>query len=304
MRLIFLACLFCTLCTSGLSAQRPPADYRRDLDFFRQKQKEYNQWLRKNKLDGVLRADSVSATAKKVTLYLRPTYKGAKVCDSIQCAWNALEKANQAVNGQTFHQRLLHKWAFMSEVHEAQTEVVVRCHEPAHFLAKINCRQGEFSVDGRNIRAASVTQVGIPASLEGINAGANSAVLRNKNVSAVCADARKYLVGYYKPKGTPILWKAKVDTSYVTYDEFVLEVTHLSNEICPDGYFEYHRIYIKGVQKETDVELSWEFQGKYGSGILFPPRKNDYKDTELRYKSQLEDFQKKLFKKLFDYLRR
>ena len=94
-----------------------------------------------------------------------------------------------------------------------------------------------------------------------------------------------------------------MDSSYTTFDEFVLEITHLNNEICPDGYFEYHRLYVKGLQKGDDVELSWEFQGKYGSGIVFPPRKNDYKDMEIRYKTNLEEYQKYLFKKLLDYLR-
>jgi len=113
-----------------------------------------------------------------------------------------------------------------------------------------------------------------------------------------------YLTQYYKGKGTPILWRAKIDTSFALYDEFVMEVTHLSEEVCPDGYFEYHRIYVKGLQKGDDVELSWEFQAKYGSGIAFPPRKNDYKDMEPKYKEELEEYQNRLFKKLLEYLRR
>ncbi len=144
----------------------------------------------------------------------------------------------------------------------------------------------------------------LPGVLDGVNTGDNTALLPGKQLEAVTTNARRYLINYYKPKGTPILWKARVDSSFSTFEEFVLEVTHLSNEICPDNYFEYHRIYIKGVQKGADVELSWEFQGKYGSGIIFPPRKNDYKDMDLRYKNNLEDYQSRLFKKLLDYLRR
>jgi hypothetical protein len=83
-----------------------------------------------------------------------------------------------------------------------------------------------------------------------------------------------------------------------------MEVSHLSDEICPDGFFEYHRLYLKGVQKGDDVELSWEFQGKYGSGIVFPPRKNDYKDMDPKYKDNLEEYQSHLYKKLLEYLRR
>ncbi|MCK6690996.1 MAG: hypothetical protein L6Q97_02715 [Thermoanaerobaculia bacterium] len=289
---------------SPLSMNAQSVDLRQDKAFFQKKRTEYQQWLRVNQLGGILYADSVAVTSKKVTLFLRAAYKGARVCDSLQCAWDRLEKNNRRYNGQFFHERLLHKWAFLSEVHVEQAEVVVRCHEPAHFLAKITSKNGRIPVEGRNIRSAAVVNVSLPGSLDGVNVGDNTAILPGKNVRTICTNARRYLTNYYKPKGTPILWKARIDTTYALIDEFVLEVTHLNYEICPDGYFEYHRIYVKGAQKGEDVELSWEFQGKYGSGIIFPPRKNDYKDMDLRYKTNLENYQRQLFKKLLDYLRR
>ena len=296
-----MTCLLAFFGHPALRAQ--PVDLRQDKAFFEAKRPEFQTWLRQNHLDGIFYADSVAVTPKKVTLFLRAAYKGARVCDSLQCAWDRLEKNNRQVNGQYFHERLLHKWAFLAEVHEEQAEVVIRCHEPAHFLARVNSRNGRMPVDGRNIRSAAVLDVRLPASMDGVNTGDNTAVIRGKSLDVVCAQARRYLIAFYRPKGTPVLWKARVDSSYSTIDEFVLEVTHLSYEICPDGYFEYHRIYVKGAQKGEDVELSWEFQGKYGSGIIFPPRKNDYKDMDLRYKSNLEEYQKRLFKKLTDYLR-
>lgn len=301
-RAICLTCFLYCLAAPGVRAQKS-SDLRQDKTFFQKKQKEFGHWLRQNQLDNIFRADSMAVTAKKVTLFLRPAYDSKKACDSIQCAWTKLEQENRKVNGQFFHERLLHKWAFLTEVHPDQAEVVVRCHDPAHFLAKVYSRDGKVPVEQRSIRSGAVVDVKIPSSLQGVNTGDGKITVPGKKVSAVCGSARRYLTNYYKPKGTPILWKAKVDTSYTTYDEFVLEVTHLNYEICPDGYFEYHRIYVKGLQKGEDVEISWEFQGKYGSGIIFPPRKNDYKDMDLRYKSNLEEYQKRLFKKLTDYLR-
>lgn len=294
------AALFCP--SVGLFAQN--TDLRKDRPFIQKKLPEFRQWLRQNRVDGIFIADSVAVSANRATLFLRAAYHGRNVCDSMQCAWDKLEAANRRFNGQYFHERLLQKWAFLAEVHPDQAEVVVRCHEPAHFLAKISSRNGRVPVEGRNIRSAAVVDVSLQgASLGGINTGDNSAVLRNRQVRQVTGQARRWLTNYYKPKGTPVLWRARIDTSYAAYDEFILEVTHLSDEICPDGYFEYHRIFMKGAQNGADVVLSWEFQGKYGSGIVFPPRKNDYKDLDLRYKSNLEDYQKKLFKQLLDYLR-
>lgn len=304
---LFTGCLITLLMAvspqiSTVSAQG--LDLRKDAPFFRAKVPEFQAWLRQNQLDGVLVADSVAVSPKKVTLFLRSAFKGARVCDSLQCAWDRLEKTNFRVHGQFFRERLLHKWAFLAEVHEDNAEVIVRCHEPAHFMARINSNKGRIPLDGRSVRSGAVVNVQLPQSLQGINVGENTVLLPGRKVEAVCTNARRYLISYYKPKGTPILWKAKVDSSYSAVDEFVLEVSHLSYEICPDGYFEYHRIYVKGVQKGEDVELSWEFQGKYGSGILFPPRKNNYKDLSLRYKDNLTEYQRRLFKKLLEYLRR
>lgn len=295
-RVIFFVSLFPVF---AVQAQ----DLRLDKVFFQKKKTEFNFWLRQNGLGQILRADSVSVSAQKVTLFLRPTYAGQHTCDSLQCAWQGLERANRLVNGQLFHERLLHKWAFLAEIQESQAEVIVRCHDPAHFQARMFSRNGRIPVEERNVRSGAVLQVSLPNSLQGINSGDNLTLLHDKNLGQVCTKARRWLVNSYKDKGTPVLWRAKIDSSYTAYDEFVLEVTHLNYEICPDGFFEYHRIYVKGVQKGNDVELSWEFQGKYGSGIIFPPRKNDYKDMELHYKSNLDEYQKRLFKKMLDYLR-
>lgn len=299
LRLIWVIFLGLLLSSPAVNAQ----DLRVDKAFFQKKKSEFNVWLRQNRLGHILRADSVSVSAQKVTLFLRPTFQGKRTCDSLQCAWQGLERANRLVNGQHFHERLLHKWAFLAEIHEDQAVVVVRCHDPAHFQAKMYSKNGRIPVEERNIRSGAVLEVSLPSSMQGINSGDNITLLRDKNLGQVCTKARRWLVSHYKDKGTPVLWRAKLDTSYTAYDEFVLEVSHLNYEICPDGFFEYHRVYVKGLQKGNDVELSWEFQGKYGSGIIFPPRKNDYKDMELHYKSSLDEYQKRLFKKMLDYLR-
>ena len=299
LRLNWVIFFLCLLPAFAVQAQ----DLRADKAFFQKKKTEYNLWLRQNQLGHLLKADSVSVSAQKVTLFLRPTYSGKHTCDSLQCVWQKLERANRLVNGQNFRDRLLHKWAFLAEIHEDQAVVVIRCHDPAHFQARIYSKSGRIPVEERNVRSGTLIEVRMPNSLQGINSGDNITLLHDKNLGQVCTKARRWLVSSYKDKGTPVLWRAKVDSSYTAYDEFVLEVSHLNYEICPDGFFEYHRIYVKGVQKGADVELSWEFQGKYGSGIVFPPRKNDYKDMELHYKSSLDEYQKRLFKRMLDYLR-
>jgi hypothetical protein len=300
-RVLFWTYLFFLSCSSGLHAQRP--DLRQDKQFFKQKKNELNLWLCQNQLSNVLFADSVDVSPQKVTLFLRPAFKGNHLCDSIQCAWEKIEQKSRKLTGLAFHEQLLHKWAFLAEIGEDQAEIIVRCHQPAHFQAKIYSSAGKIPVEERTMRSGAVMDVVLTANLQDISSGDSKTTISGKKVNAVCTKARLYLTNFYKTKGTPILWHAQIDTSYTAHDEFVVDVTHLSYEICPDGYFEYHHIFIKGIQRGDDVELSWVFQGKYGSGILFPPRKNDYKDMETRYKNNLDEYQRRLFKKLLDYLR-
>lgn len=310
-------------------------DLRRDAPFFRKKLPEFRRWLVENELHKIFRADTIAVDNQKVTLFLRPAFEGRRVCDSMQCAWNQLEMGNRDLNGEFFHDRLLKKWAFLAEIREEQAEVVVRCHEPAHFLVKISGRTEDVEqktldaghwkletskaqspmsnvyrptstlIEGRSLRSAAGMQISLPGgSLGGANVGENSAIVSGKKVGKVCAEAKTFFLDFYKNKGTPVLWKARIDTSFSFEDEFVLEVTHLSNQICPDGYFEYHRIHVQGKQRGEEVELRWDFQGKYGSGILFPPRRNNYKDLELKYKNELANYQNTLFRRMINYLSR
>lgn len=294
---------FC-LCLSQALAQGPP-DLRADASFFRAKIGEMNAWFEKNQLADLFRADSVYVERNRVTLYVRPAKQDGQSCIHMQNAWNEVQKANRKASGEDFHNRLLHKWAFLAEVHEDQAEVVVRCHDPAHFRARIYNDKGRIPVELRTVRSGAIAQVALPQTFQDINNSSNKAIIAHKNVGEVCTKARIWLVNYYKPKGTPILWRARIDDSYALYDEFVIEVTHISNEICPDGYFEYHRINVTGVQKGPDVELTWDFQGKYGSGIIFAPRKNDYKDlNNAKYGAFHAEYQRRLFNRMVYHLRR
>ncbi len=279
-------------------AQSPfEEDLRGYEDFFRAKAVEYQKWIEGIGLRHIFRVDSITVAPQKVTLFLSGAFQGARVCDSLQCAWERLEQENFQNYGQYFRERLLKRWAFLAEIHESQAEVIIQCHQPAHFWVRLSSAQGRTLKEGRSVRSG-VLQVSLPTSLREANLGEGRAIIPNQPAAIVCAKARQFLINYYKPKGTPILWRARIDTSFVTFDEFILEITHLSHEICPDGYYEYHRISVICVQRGSDTELSWEFQGKYGSGILFPPRKNDYKDLSERYKENLEDYQRRLFRML------
>jgi hypothetical protein len=143
-------------------------------------------------------------------------------------------------------------------------------------------------------------------SLANMNTGGVLVNLERRQISEVSQKIKKFFEKYYKKKG---FWlrDAKIRQLTSFYNEISFEVTDLKNEAIRDGYFEYHYVRVKIFQEGGDVHVIWTFQGKYGSGIFFPPRKpKDYKDMELKpeYKEDLERYEENLFRLLEEQLRK
>lgn len=92
-----MTCLPALIGPFQLCAQ--PVDLRQDEAFFQKKRPEFQSWLRQNQVGDVFYADSVAVSAKKVTLFLRAAYQGARVCDSLQCAWDPWKKTTKNSTG-------------------------------------------------------------------------------------------------------------------------------------------------------------------------------------------------------------
>ncbi len=119
---------------------------------------------------------------------------------------------------------------------------------------------------------------------------------------------RTYLYNYYKDKGTPLLYNAQIDTSNIFQNECIIEITHLSNEILDKGYFEYIKFGVEiekekeRLDKEDILIIHFDIQGKFGSGVFFAPRKNDYKNIEIHYPLELIEYEQLMRKKIKDYI--
>jgi len=280
-----------------------------DAAFFEAQAQEFQRWLEANQMHLAFRTDGLDVKPGKVTLYLTSAGEDSR-CEFLQGAWQSWEKQFNKEHRfrQLFHEKLLETWSVLAELPADSTEVFIRCPEQGLFTIRIFSEtDGRILAEENNLKAMGGGVVPIPFEelKEVYTGGRLDSLSRKLSVRKVRLAVGDYLLNHwYKGKGTPILYNVRIDTSYSHYNEFTWEFSHLSSEVLDEGYYEYHRIKIEVQERNNRLEFSWQFTGKFGSGILFPPRRNDYKLMETYYKSDVEEYERELFKKIEEYLKR
>ena len=284
-------------------------DLRVDSAFFAVQEQEFQHWLEANEMDQTFRTDGIEVETGHVLLFL--TFAGdAARCDSLQAAWDSWERQFNRTHRsrQLFHQKLLETWSVLAELSVDSTEIIIRCDGQGLFNIRIfGQADGRILAQGNELKAMGGGVIPIPfENLKEVYTGNRiDSINRKLSVRKVRVAVGDYLLNeWYKGKGTPILYNVRIDTSASYYNEFTWEFTHLSHEVLEEGYYEYHRIKIEVQERNDQLEMTWEFTGKFGSGILFPPRRNDYKLMETYYKDDMEAYEEKLFRKITEYLQK
>lgn len=112
-----------------------------------------------------------------------------------------------------------------------------------------------------------------------------------------------YLKNYYESK--KVWGKSSRFVIIDTEDELSIEVSNLSKEVLDDfliGYYEFIMIDMVLEQKGEYVEITYDLQMKYGSGIFVAPRRSGYKDMEAKYSEYVERYRKKFRAMMQDVL--
>jgi hypothetical protein len=292
---------FLWLSTCGMSYAQKPSEYLITYDsFFQSQSVEMNKWLKEYFPKGQLRAKAIVTDSSTVTLQLMPADTLHSSCATTQFAWETAEKNHTTTD---FNQRVLLRWAFLAEINPDQAKVEVKCHEPAHFYRHISMPKGStIHTDGRSVRAIApvVLPFGPKDETTKSSDGSELAVtLKGHNAVQVSQKLRQFCQSKYVslPKARYI-WDAVLQFTDISETEFQLEVTYITNVVTSDRYYEYHKIYIVTQQSGENTLINVRLQGKYGSGIIFAPRRNDYKDMETAYKSELAEYRNIFFKQL------
>lgn len=284
-------------------------DLRKDRVFFDKQVGEYQAWLNSSGLGNFFKTENITVTPDKVTLYLASAKKSYS-CDSLQSAWEEIRKAFNKTHQykQLFHEKLLETWSILTELPTDSMEIVLHCQDPSRFSVRIyGDIDGRILAEEQNVETLGSVIVKIPYNqLKSIHTGGRFDSLgKFETVGKVRKAVGDFLLkSWYKGKGTPILYNVRIDTSRTYFHEFTWEFSHLSYEVLEEGFYEYHRIKVEIQDRNNNIEISWQFTGKYGAGVLFPPRKNDYKLMEIKYKEQEMDYETKMFKKALEYLKK
>ena len=292
---------------NGLFAQH---DLRQDEAFFASQMQEYQTWLDSTGLDNFFKTERISVTPERLTLHLGSAAVPPS-CDSLEAVWeqigSAFDKEHQ--HKQLFHEKLLETWSVMTELPTDSMEIQLDCGDPAKFNVRIHGEaDGRILFDEQNQQSLGSGTITIPFNqLRDIHTGGRLDSLGKKRT---VRQVRIFIADYlrkvhYNGKGTPVLYNVRIDTSMSYYNEFTWEFTHLSHEVLEDeGFYEYHRIKIEVQDRNNQLEIGWQFTGKFGSGILFPPRRNDYKLMATYYPDKEKEYEDDLFKKIIEHLKK
>ena len=281
-----------------------------DSVFINARIQDYQDWLDTFGLSEVLVIRNHSIHPEKLLLTLASAHNKYN-CREVQETWKSWYSSfNQSHKGnKLLHEKLIEVLSVLTEISTDSLEIEVKCEEGDGFLIKIfSDQQKRIRLKDHFIETQGEGIFAIPMlDVFKINAGVRlDSLSRDLTLRRVRLAIGDYLLNkWYKGKGTPVLYNVRIDTSSSFAHEFSWEFTHLSHEVLKDeGYYEYHRVGVKIQDLNGFIQVNWSFTGKYGSGILFPPRKNDYKLMEIEHSEEVHEYEEKLFKSVNEYLKR
>lgn len=288
-----------------LTAQSDLRNYR---NFFTRQLTEYSEWLTSKNIDQLLRVDSIEVTKNNLILFLGSPYNDTYTSrgpDSLAVIWNNLKNDFYRKTGNKLEDMIFSRFFFLMDVGRDSAIINIYGKNPFLFTVNISCENNRVVALEHiaNPKPAGTIEID-PLQLTRIKHTTKDK-LSSRSLHEIRKEISKCLISYYKSKGS--FWHTadvKIIQDYM--HELVFEVTMLSNEILNDNdlfsFFEYIRISIKVEQLGNDVLISYDIQGKYGSGIFYPPRKNDYKSIENKFPGYIEDYEKFVKNKIRKHL--
>lgn len=305
-RFLIILIFFSLISSSYVSAQDALV---KSKDFFLTQFEEYQFWLESNKLGTILSAKNIEIKEDKLVLIL--TIKNPsnnQTCQEEGKSWGYLESQFNRIHGSKIllHEKLFKVWEILSEVSSDSLELEILCSSAKRPLLKISSTENGRITDMRffeeNLGDGAFTLK--IDHLENLSTGGTIKFNNQESTIKVVRDKIKYFLLdiHYRDKGTPRLFTVRADTSETYYNQLIYKFSHLSHEVLDAGFFEYHIIDIEVENINGKIKVSWSFNGKFGSGIFAPPKRNDYKLIESYYLEDLKIYERKLFRLMEEYL--
>lgn len=271
----------------------------KDSDFFYAQLKEYNEWLSSKGLDKYFKVKDLSISPELMTLYLQTN----EDCESTIGIWEGLKKMYFEEYNIRFEAKLFDALSFQMDVPKDSIQIKIECATPKIFSVDIYFKRNRLRVDEKIEGSMGTGTIEIPIDEVKNTFLSSKGLVSNVSIRKVREGVSQFLISYYKEKGTPILYKAKIDTTKTFFNELTYEISHLSHEVLDEGFYEFLKINVRISKSGENIEIDYNFQGKYGTGVFFVPRRNDYKDMEIKYSKDLMEYETNLIKKIEEHVR-
>ena len=281
----------------ALSQDTSRVDLNDDWEFLTKSRDHYQEWLESTELSKVLRVtDLLIASSKLVVLDLEAT-SGAD--------WVNLRTKYADRNGTDLRRMLFDKLLFLSELETDQAGIRIRTALKDYYV-DMRYKNDTLAIHESKLRGSGQGTTFIDAQKLPKSNKVNSTNTINKTKVRL----KKYFKHYYDGRDG---WfndsKFEVVKEEVQGDKHHLhfKITNIRGEILNDfniPYYERIRISITLYEENGGVVFVYEIFGKYGSGIIYGPRKNAYKDMEIKYEEYLIDYAEDFAPKIRQALQR
>jgi len=265
-------------------------DLRNDSSFFYSKLSEYESWLDSSGFDQVLKIDSLNITTEKVSLYFGSHFENM---DTLAAAWCQIKKKYNSKTENAIYSELFDRFVFDMEIGRDSATIYIIGKTSYLFNVKVEFNKG-LIVNEEFAPCQTMGHSNIKFNVKEINCIGKDTTLKIKEtLYNIRAKIKNYLQDLYKDHGA-YSNKPKIDLLTDNRTELSFEVTGINKLVLERGFFEYHQINIEVKKEEGGVVVNIDFLAKYGSGILFVPRKSEYKDMEPKYSDYVRSFEAKL----------
>lgn len=276
------------------------SDLQADSVFFLQQVEEFGNWLDTTNISSIAHIDHLEIYSDNLSLILESNYK---TDDSLKVAWNSLQEQYDNTQIEQISERILNTFAFLCDIGPDSVTIYIKGREFKDSGVKIYYKD-YIRVDENfsNVLSSGIFEINLKDIR--IEHGKRMNTLSSgTSVSQVRKSISDYLLNYYSDKNGG-WYKVNVDTTRNFFNKFTYRITCIKNEIISDGYFEFIQIQIKVYQKDDDIQVSIDVQGKYASGILCPnQREKFYKSMETTYPGTVERYTELMLDRINNHLK-
>jgi len=291
----FQITLFLIICGYNVFSQ----DLRYDSTFFSTRLVEYDEWLNYSGFSQVIQVDSFNLNPNNIIVYLGSHYNNMEVFAAAWC--DLMKKYNSKINKALYHE-IYNRLIFYLEV--GRDSMIINILGKDTTLFKINMKFNKELIIQENFAPCNTMgESSDKVNINEIKCISNDTTLSKKDsLSKIRKKISKYLLGFYKGKGT-WLHDAYIDTIKNRNNELIFEVTAINKLILYDrDYYEYHVINVKLQKEDDEIIIELNLFAKYSAGLVFVPRRSEYRDMEIKYSNYVKKYEIKLMEGIIESL--